>query len=740
MAGDGQSRCSRFKEWLKSPAFMVYFSHTLSAWGDRMWSFAVGLFLVQLSEDLRLVAVYGFTRGGSILLFGAVIGDWIDRNMRLRAVRISLFIQNTAVILSAILLCIMFTLESHIMKTWEGGLFTLFAILVIVIADIAALASVATKICVERDWVVVMCQGNKGKLASLNATVRRIDLTTAILAPAAVGQIMTYSETGTLPAHVVGAIFIACWNVVSMFLEYGLLYSVYRKVPELAVKRVKGEPEAVENKLTTPEKPTEMEPDLAGELETDNELNKSEEEATEEKMLPKVEKSEDQEKVEMADEEEYKSPYSATTAADEELDKSCFQLMFSKFIVLFTGWGIYMRQSVMLAGLGLAFLYMTVLGFDNVTVGYAFSQGYTESILGICMAIGSLMGILGTVGFTFLRKRIGVERTGLFGFSLEISCLTLCVVSIWTPGSPFIGYHDTSQKYTITTCELKPPQGNATVLPPIVVSGIVPVLPTSPENNTDFGRRRRRSVPFDSQHQYSYFINDDFSTAGMLQPIRMENIISFHDNQDVSVHGNSHVIVKRQANNVSLATTPEGSVDDSPPSVLALPFDASYNFSNASNEAGTFDNATHTCKTEVKGSLISVSLFIAGIITGRFGLWMADLSVTQLIQENVAEQERGVVNGVQSSLNMLLDMVKFLLVIVAPRPDTFAILIILSFSFVCCGGVFYALYSRKIRGHLFHFEKCVCCRAGPRTPKKDHTSLAVITAETPNASTSTVVT
>ena len=35
---------------------------------------------------------------------------------------------------------------------------------------------------------------------------------------------------------------------------------------------------------------------------------------------------------------------------------------------------------------------------------------------------------------------------------------------------------------------------------------------------------------------------------------------------------------------------------------------------------------------------------------------MADLTVTQLLQENVIERERGVVNGVQQSLNMMLYM------------------------------------------------------------------------------------
>ena len=37
---------------------------------------------------------------------------------------------------------------------------------------------------------------------------------------------------------------------------------------------------------------------------------------------------------------------------------------------------------------------------------------------------------------------------------------------------------------------------------------------------------------------------------------------------------------------------------------------------------------------------------------------MADLVVTQVLQENVAEYERGVVNGVQNSLNILIILQK----------------------------------------------------------------------------------
>lgn len=84
------------------------------------------------------------------------------------------------------------------------------------------------------------------------------------------------------------------------------------------------------------------------------------------------------------------------------------------------------------------------------------------------------------------------------------------------------------------------------------------------------------------------------------------------------------------------------------------------------------------------------------------------MTISQLLIERVDPGQRGVVNGVQFSLNMLMDMLKSVLVIVAPLPSQFGILVIISFVAICAGGVSYAMYSRKIRGHLFHPEKFVC--------------------------------
>ena len=50
-------------------------------------------------------------------------------------------------------------------------------------------------------------------------------------------------------------------------------------------------------------------------------------------------------------------------------DKTCYRLMFRPCINLFNGWSVYIRQPVVYAGVSLACLFMTVLGFDSITVG-----------------------------------------------------------------------------------------------------------------------------------------------------------------------------------------------------------------------------------------------------------------------------------------------------------------------------------------------------------------------------------
>ena len=61
----------------------------------------------------------------------------------------------------------------------------------------------------------------------------------------------------------------------------------------------------------------------------------------------------------------------------------------------------------------------------------------SESILGILMGVSAVFGMLGTFIYPIMRRRVGLVRTGLLALSTQVACLSLCVVSVWMPGSPF---------------------------------------------------------------------------------------------------------------------------------------------------------------------------------------------------------------------------------------------------------------------------------------------------------------
>lgn len=124
---------------------------------------------------------------------------------------------------------------------------------------VSKLASMACKISIERDWVIVIAKNAfdaaaateeekkklkpttettnpsqeldpsknktfKHKLTLINSQVRRIDLFTATISPLCAGLIMSFLNISPLvrgPA--ISAIVFAVWNIISFVLEFSLL-------------------------------------------------------------------------------------------------------------------------------------------------------------------------------------------------------------------------------------------------------------------------------------------------------------------------------------------------------------------------------------------------------------------------------------------------------------------------------------------------------------------------------------
>ena len=99
---------------------------------------------------------------------------------------------------------------------------------IILVSDVANLASVGCKIVIERDWIVVVASGDDNKLATMNAVFRTIDLTALVLSPAFAGLIFDFASDAAV------ALTIGIWNIVSVVVEYYLLILIYREFPDLA--------------------------------------------------------------------------------------------------------------------------------------------------------------------------------------------------------------------------------------------------------------------------------------------------------------------------------------------------------------------------------------------------------------------------------------------------------------------------------------------------------------------------
>ncbi|CAF3609328.1 unnamed protein product [Adineta steineri] len=230
----------------------LYIAMTLSSWGDRMWNFAIGIYFISLNPtNLQGVAINGIALNVVVILFATAIGNWIDRNPRLSSLRKILFFQNLSVASMAVLVVYALYNQSTIPSNWmiiiQGFL--------IGIGMIAQLSSVACKVSVSRDWIVALYGSDRQNLASrfsfililfcffklfpiridTNATLRRIDLLSGVLAPILTGAVMAFTSRW------ISAVLIAGWNVVSLGFELFLYTRVYHSAIDVLSHKTSSE-------------------------------------------------------------------------------------------------------------------------------------------------------------------------------------------------------------------------------------------------------------------------------------------------------------------------------------------------------------------------------------------------------------------------------------------------------------------------------------------------------------------
>ncbi|EGZ25300.1 hypothetical protein PHYSODRAFT_311840 [Phytophthora sojae] len=229
----------------------LYASHLLSAWGDRMWGFAVPILFMDIFVDTLLPsAAFSLAMYVVCIFMIPTVGHHLDRWSRWTAMKYAILLENLMIVLNSIILGLILLVtnaDGEHKPEWTWPLALMFAG-TLVCGGVGQVLNDAQTLGIERDWVVVIAGvDNSAELAKLNTTMRRIDLSCNILGPMAFGFIVDFAGNDATTRAMVGAAVVGLWNLISTPLEYYMTHDIYRLVPALAVRtphedETKGEP------------------------------------------------------------------------------------------------------------------------------------------------------------------------------------------------------------------------------------------------------------------------------------------------------------------------------------------------------------------------------------------------------------------------------------------------------------------------------------------------------------------
>jgi iron-regulated transporter 1 len=99
---------------------------------------------------------------------------------------------------------------------------------------------------------------------------------------------------------------------------------------------------------------------------------------------------------------------------------------------------------------------------------------------------------------------------------------------------------------------------------------------------------------------------------------------------------------------------------------------------------------------EIDRSSMSIIFYFVGVTFARIGVWITDLSIMQIMQESIKEEDRLSVFGVENALCQFFFVGKDIMAILLPDPRTYGLLIIVSVLFVLTGFAFYLFWFLKV--------------------------------------------
>lgn len=195
----------------------LYTMHFFFAFASRVWQFGIVLFMAYLTNNsLELVALAGLASCLSVAVLAPFIGEALDATDRLVAARVTLFVKGISVFGGYLLCGILASMKTGPDPVTHWSLY-----LVPVLCAVAQVAFSTVPLFIEKDWIVVLSDGDSVWLSETNSTMKQIDLLCKSLAPAITGTVFA----SFTPEQ--DSIVLLLGNSVSVIMLYAFLRDVY---------------------------------------------------------------------------------------------------------------------------------------------------------------------------------------------------------------------------------------------------------------------------------------------------------------------------------------------------------------------------------------------------------------------------------------------------------------------------------------------------------------------------------
>lgn len=101
----------------------------------------------------------------------------------------------------------------------------------------------------------------------------------------------------------------------------------------------------------------------------------------------------------------------------------------------------------------------------------------------------------------------------------------------------------------------------------------------------------------------------------------------------------------------------------------------------------------------VLDGIFALYILVGGVILSRVGLWVFDISVTQLMQLHIPEQYRGSVGGTQQALNSTFNLLSYAFGVIWSDPRDFVWLVTIGYSAIIIAALLYTfgLFTQRER-------------------------------------------